>query len=94
MPFNFFHARVSNHFILLQLTLSHFKTINIKFLFYELEKRHFFSVSIRMLNLALNKLRLIATRIDSYYSMSRNQLINLILPTLKPAFKIKKVIDK
>lgn len=32
--------------------------------------------------------------IDSYYSMSRNQLINLILPTLKPAFKIKKVIDK
>ena len=31
MPFNFLHARVSDHFKLLQITLNHFKAMNMKY---------------------------------------------------------------
>ena len=54
------------------------------------------SVTIRKLNVTLNELRLIAKKrnIDGYKRMSRNQLINLISPTLRPPFKIQKYTAK
>lgn len=59
-------------------------------------KKDFVCVSIRMVNITLNKMILIVKKrnTDGCKRLSKYQLINLIPPTLRQAFKIEGYIAK